>query len=190
MNKQPEVTATTRRNLCQAFWELYGEKPIEKITVREITDRAGYNRATFYLYFHDVYDLLAQIEEGVLADVRSLIEGGLMREETLDLSHYMGQIALLAARYDNYLPQLMGPHGDPSFARRLKDLIGPLVDRYLIPAPGLSPQERDIVREFYLSGLLSSICAWMVAPERMPIEGFIALIVNNILSQAEGVESL
>ena len=50
MKKQPQVTEQTRANLREAFWNLYAERPIERISVREITDRAGYNRATFYLY--------------------------------------------------------------------------------------------------------------------------------------------
>lgn len=60
MRKQPEVTEQTKTNLRTAFWELYKEKPIEKITIKEITDAAGYNRGTFYLYYKDVYDLFTQ----------------------------------------------------------------------------------------------------------------------------------
>ena len=48
MNKQPEITAQTKQNFVDAFWELYKKYSIEKITVKQITDKAGYNRATFY----------------------------------------------------------------------------------------------------------------------------------------------
>ena len=78
MRKQPQVTEQTRANLMQAFWDLYLEKPIEKITIREITDRAGYNRATFYLYYRDVYDLFDQLEESILGQVRQLVNDRLL----------------------------------------------------------------------------------------------------------------
>ena len=42
MNKQPEITMQTKRNLMDAFWQLYCKKRIEKITVKEITTRACY----------------------------------------------------------------------------------------------------------------------------------------------------
>ena len=71
MNRQTQVTDQTRTNLREAFWELYAEKSIEKITVREITDRAGYNRATFYLYYRDVYDVLEQVEDTVVGGIES-----------------------------------------------------------------------------------------------------------------------
>jgi AcrR family transcriptional regulator len=61
MNRQPEITAQTRQNLIDAFWSLYCEKRIEKITVKEITIKAGYNRGTFYEYFVDVYDVFETI---------------------------------------------------------------------------------------------------------------------------------
>ncbi len=96
MKKQPAVTEQTRANLRAAFWSLYQEKPTSKITVREITDRAGYNRATFYLYYRDVYDLFEQIEQEILDDVGRLVDQGLMRQETLDFSHHMGLILQLA----------------------------------------------------------------------------------------------
>ena len=62
MKKQPQITEQTKANLRSAFWTLYTRKPIEKISIKEITDLAGYNRGTFYLYYNDVYDLFSQIE--------------------------------------------------------------------------------------------------------------------------------
>jgi len=47
MNKQPMVTAQTKQNLIDAFWSLYCEKRIEKITIKEIAQRAGYNEEPF-----------------------------------------------------------------------------------------------------------------------------------------------
>jgi hypothetical protein len=41
---------------------LYMTRRIDKITVREVTTKAGYKRGTFYEYFRNVYDVLEQIE--------------------------------------------------------------------------------------------------------------------------------
>lgn len=48
----------TEENFITAFWQLYQDKPIEKISVRELCETAGYNRTTFYDHFKDIYDLL------------------------------------------------------------------------------------------------------------------------------------
>ena len=47
MKKQPHITEQTKNNLRIAFWSLYAQKPIEKISIKEITELAGYNRGTF-----------------------------------------------------------------------------------------------------------------------------------------------
>ena len=72
MKKQPELTAQTKENLMEAFWQIYCEKRIEKITVKEITMKAGYNRSTFYEYFTDVYDVLEQIENSLIPSPQDL----------------------------------------------------------------------------------------------------------------------
>ena len=48
----------TRQMIEQAFLELIKEKGFQSISVQDITERAGINRATFYAHFTDKFDLL------------------------------------------------------------------------------------------------------------------------------------
>ena len=64
--KHREMREFTRQAIMDAFWALYRERPIEKISVKEVCDRAGYNRSTFYEYFTDTYSVLEAIEEDLL----------------------------------------------------------------------------------------------------------------------------
>ena len=181
MKKQPQVTEQTRANLRQAFWELYSEKPVEKISVREITDRAGYNRATFYLYYHDVYELLEEIESMVLGNIERLVNERLLKGDRLDFSQHMGLILRLAQRSRDYTRVLLGPHGDPAFSDRLKEIISPLVDRFFLPEAELDEQARRVVREFYLSGILAIIRTWTAEENPMPIDQLINLLMQMVL---------
>ena len=47
--------------LAESFKELAKKHPIEKITIKEITDLAGVIRPTFYNHFQDKYELLEWI---------------------------------------------------------------------------------------------------------------------------------
>ena len=40
-------------------------RPIGKITVREICERADIHRSTFYAHYQDVYDLVEKVEENM-----------------------------------------------------------------------------------------------------------------------------
>jgi len=59
MNKEldPRIKKT-RRFLRKALVELIDEKGFEAMTVRDLTERAEINRATFYQHYTDKYDLL------------------------------------------------------------------------------------------------------------------------------------
>lgn len=47
----------TRRSIINGFLELRARKPLEKIRVRELCEKAQINKSTFYDHYRDVYDL-------------------------------------------------------------------------------------------------------------------------------------
>ena len=51
----------TKRAIQEAFLSLLNEKPLGKITVKDITDRCGINRNTFYYHYQDIPALLEEI---------------------------------------------------------------------------------------------------------------------------------
>ena len=51
----------TKAAIKEAFFELRRKKPIEKITVTELSRLAGINKATFYLHYSDIYSLAATL---------------------------------------------------------------------------------------------------------------------------------
>ena len=63
----------TKRAIKNAFLILRAQKPIEKITIRELCAAAGVNRSTFYLHYQDIYDLSEQIGKEVLTNILNSI---------------------------------------------------------------------------------------------------------------------
>lgn len=59
----------TRASIKKAFIELRAQKSLEKITVKEISERAMINKATFYTHYKDIYDLQEQLEDEVVVNV-------------------------------------------------------------------------------------------------------------------------
>lgn len=56
----------TRRSIINAFLELRSKKPLEKITVKELSEKALINKATFYQHFSDIYELSEVLEDEVI----------------------------------------------------------------------------------------------------------------------------
>lgn len=50
----------TKQLLKDAFWELLNEKEYDKITVRDIVEKCGVNRNTFYYHYRDIPSLLSE----------------------------------------------------------------------------------------------------------------------------------
>lgn len=67
----------SRRMLKQGFMDLLREKGFSHISVRDITDRADMNRGTFYLHYPDTTALMRSVEEDMLNEAQSLIDGHL-----------------------------------------------------------------------------------------------------------------
>src|SRR5512138_721713 len=60
----------TRALLEQAFMALLEEKGFQALTVQDITEKAGVNRATFYAHFADKYTLLDHsVRQGFVQEI-------------------------------------------------------------------------------------------------------------------------
>ena len=64
----------TKRSIYNAFIELRSRKPLEKLTVKELCEKAEINKSTFYVYYSDVYDLSEVIEDEIVTSVIKSIE--------------------------------------------------------------------------------------------------------------------
>ena len=62
----------TKRALEASLKNLLREKPLEKITINDITEDCGISRMTFYYHFKDIYDL---IEWSCDEDAHRLLKG-------------------------------------------------------------------------------------------------------------------
>ncbi len=80
------------RLLISSFKELALHDPIEKITIKEITDKAGVIRPTFYNHFQDKYELLERIiHTELLGPIRPLLENQMINEALLLLFTNIGK---------------------------------------------------------------------------------------------------
>lgn len=172
MRKRPEKTAQTKAEIREAFWRLYADKPIEKITVGEVCERAGYNRGTFYLHYRDLYELLRSIEDEILEGMTSCVEDCMkrLRADSSKLSCIAAckDVVLFYERNRSYIVVLLGERGDPAFIYRLKENLKPLWREYVVGVDSTrSEAEIDLLLEYTLSGTLFMISRWLANPNVM-----------------------
>ncbi|MBK5253397.1 MAG: TetR/AcrR family transcriptional regulator [Peptostreptococcaceae bacterium] len=154
----------TKQNLIDVFWMLYEKKDISKITVKEITAIAGYNRSTFYEYYSDVYDVLDQLEESLMKRPMPELEKDC---EGLDFESKMRIISKVFEKNKKYLSILLGDNGDPAFQRKMKNKVKPMLRQTLIEQ-GLKDESKiDIILEYQISAMLG-IMVYMTTSKEHP----------------------
>ena len=73
----------TKQALAAALKELMAQKPIDKITIHDITERCGIRRQNFYYHFEDVYDLMRWMFQEEAVSLLRQHEGTLLWQEGL-----------------------------------------------------------------------------------------------------------
>lgn len=64
----------TRRSIKNAFIKLRSNKPLERITIKELVELAEISKATFYLHYKDIYDLSDYLQKEVIQDILQNLE--------------------------------------------------------------------------------------------------------------------
>lgn len=144
MKKMPK----SQKYIIETFLELRKHKPIEKMSVVEICKKADINKSTFYVYYHDIYDLSEQLEDEMveniknsLADPESIIKDPQSFTKQLfnAFSKENEKIAILFA--DSRSSQL--PH---KILKTLQELVFSLHPEYR------NNQEINIILTYYIYG--------------------------------------
>lgn len=66
------MTNTTKQALEASLKHMLLKKPLDKITIRDITDDCGISRMAFYYHFKDIYDL---VEWSCIEDAARALQG-------------------------------------------------------------------------------------------------------------------
>ena len=151
---------TTKELLAESFRELAAAKPIDKITVKDITENCGYSVATFYRQFRDKYDLIAwdytrRIEK-IMAQVGE-------REASWQQTLIDG--AAYFAEQKEYLANLfLHTGGMDSFIGYMREINFDSLKSAVLRMSGLSAldERKEMLIRTYVMGTVQLTCEWIL----------------------------
>jgi AcrR family transcriptional regulator len=156
VTKQPEVTAATRRAFVEAYCQLQEESPGSAVTVRALTERAGYNRTTFYRYFPDTPAVIEWMEDDVISAV---LDGVAKRKpEDSPADELASVFARLNETHRMQLGVLFAPTNRSRFTEKLKRAVEPVYAEPLGADLG-DPRVRALLDMFF-SAVFSQVAKW------------------------------
>lgn len=179
MLKESRRTRYTQTVLQDAVIELLAQKPVMKISVKELCERADINRSTFYAHYSGVEELLTDIEQSTLDMVREIlaeVSTVTLRDDRNGVIRVLEEVCVYIQSNRNHLQVLMSPQADLGFQQ---DLIGLIYSFYGFtpgsalhgaegagtPTAGTNPapdtQESLMRFHFAVSGSIGLIQYWL-----------------------------
>lgn len=153
----------TKRALEESLKRLLLTKPLNKITIADITSDCGISRMTFYYHFQDIYDL---VEWACEEDAARAIAGN----KTADTWQTGFLDTFLALRENK-----------PFIASIYHDMSREQVERFLVPVVSdlvksvvdehaarrhVREQDRDFIARFFAHALIGTVLDWIARDMR------------------------
>ena len=182
MNKSGDENRSvrsTKKRLKDAFLQQLTHKPVNEISVKELTALADMNRGTFYTHYSDVYDLMSRIEDEYFAEFeRSLAATASTEKELYDamlsMFRYLGSNR-------QFFVAITGRNGDKGFSARLGRLMEEKCEDFWQRCfPSVPRNTFEIYKIFLLSGLHGLIRQWLFCIEHISAETMAATASSMI----------
>ena len=178
-----EVKKTDRRvkrtinSLNIALFKLMSEKSINKITVTELAELANVNRATFYLYYQDIYQMVQSIEDECLEEfsksIRIFASKNFNEKVALEFLTFIFQYT---ADNSELSKILLGCDGDCAYIDKFKNII---IDEFKVKS-STSKEEAIYFFPFIISGTLEILKRWVLEDMPTPPKNMAKLVMSFI----------
>lgn len=157
----------TRRLLLDSLKLLMMERGYERMTIQNILDRAGVGRATFYAHFSSKDQLLEESIGG--------LRGWLLQQAPTDPPRRLGFSLPFFAHLDSHrgiYRMTVGRRGEVTVGRLIRRMLRDMIRDDLTSRggpPGAAPPT-ELVAEFIVGALWSTVVWWMTTDTAMPAE--------------------
>lgn len=150
------VAQTTKRALEASLKKLLLRKPLNKITINDITEDCGVNRMTFYYHFKDIYDLVDWI---LVEDAAEALEGRqnfeTWSEALLDALQRIQDNRVLVL---NVYRSISREQVEQYLYKMLDPLLRMFIERENIP---VKEEDKQFIIDFYKYGFVGMVLEWI-----------------------------
>lgn len=191
MNKSESKYFSTAARMDEALIECLEKKDLEYITVKEICEKAGVNRSTFYLHYETIADLLNECVEytnnkcfqyydSELTDVKKRL-GSSHAEDIIFISPQYLRPYLEFVRENRRIYQVVLLHQEifrtkNTFMKLFDSVFSPAMDKFNYPQ-----KEKAYILHFYLGGLTSVVREWIANDCSESIEQIIGICMRCVM---------
>lgn len=179
----------TERAIIESFVKLLNERPLDKITIKDIVEDCGINRNTFYYHFADIPALVEKILE---SETQKAFVGETGMESWEESFITAAQFALQNKRVVYHIYNSVRRE---EVERYLNSIAGGVMQRYVETVSGgyrVKEEDKKLIADFYKSALVGMILDWLNGgmkydPEQM-IRRLGIMLKGNVAEAFERVQ--
>jgi len=186
MNKSESKYFSTAAKMDEAFLELIEKKDFAYITVKEVCEKAGVNRSTFYLHYETVSDLLAESAQYIIdqfvasmphdtVDFLEKIPNCPLEELYLItpeyLTPYLTYIKEHRRIFKATVEQASVLRMNDAYQKLTRHVLNPILNRFQVPL-----DDQKYIMQYHISGLLAIINEWLKSDCADSIEHIVSVI--------------
>lgn len=152
------ASSLTQKAIKASLMKLLNERPLDKITVRDIVEDCGVNRNTFYYHYQDIYALL---DEVFADETKRMLDDADPRNQWIDGVARATQFALANKRAIYHIYRSVSHE---RLEAQLLRVAHELIIRYMRQqAEGLTVSEEDFqyITIFYKHAVVGLILEWL-----------------------------
>lgn len=192
MNKSESKYFNTAIRMDKAFLQLLEKKDFEYISIKEICEKAGVNRSTFYLHYENTSDLLLEsirymheqflsyfqsMDAGIITRLKSCPIEELMLVEPKYLMPYLTYIKENKKLFKTAISKSVSMNLEETYQRMFRHVFNPIMERFDFPV-----FERNYVIAFYINGIIAIIMEWVKNDCGDTIEQITDIIIKCVKS--------
>lgn len=191
MNKSESKYFNTAIKMDKAFMEVLEQKDFEYISIKEICEKAGVNRSTFYLHYENTNDLLLESirymngqflsyfqEEstGVVGKIASCSKDELLLVTPKYLMPYLTYIKEHKKLFRTAIMKATALDLEGTYQKMFRHVFNPIMERFNLPV-----SQRNYMITFYINGIIAIILEWLKNDCRDDIEQIMDIIVKCVM---------
>ena len=150
----------TRQAIQEALISEINAHGLHNLTVSSLTKAANINRATFYLHYDNIDDLMESIQADIVHELAQTVD----QFNTADLAHnydditqLLTDITHLIAAHADLLSALLGPNGSSSMRITFEQVIANIVSEKMNELPHWMRPAHVMVPDNYVAVMISAI---------------------------------
>lgn len=185
MNKNESKYFNTAIKMGRAFLEILDRKEFSYITVKEICEKAGVNRSTFYLRYETIEDLLCESVEYLNEQFSSFMNQDAENFSKCMESNSAAELFLITPEYLIPYLEYIKAHSrlfltavkntktlrlDNIYDKMFRLVFVPVLDIYNVPVG-----QRRYIMSFYIQGIIAIISEWLKDDCREDVEYIVGI---------------